>query len=233
MSFISGIGRKLVYLGVIAAMGVVALPHNSQAAPADQGKSRTFPETGKTVSGRILEVWEGGRAFEDSLMINGLPLTDLADQQSLEDGKIYKTQWFERARFELHPENKAPYDVLLGRLGAYVAEGRKDAPFKGIDNPGGGVSWFPETKHSLGDSTEGGKAIAAFWNKYGGLAQFGFPLSQPFQEVSKTPASTARASWSSTSSASASSTTRRTKAASLKSFLAASAPSRWVKSRWS
>jgi hypothetical protein len=26
-------------------------------------------------------------------------------------------QWFERARFELHPENPRPYDVLLGLLG--------------------------------------------------------------------------------------------------------------------
>jgi hypothetical protein len=28
------------------------------------------------------------------------------------------TQYFERARFEYHPENAAPYDILLGRLGA-------------------------------------------------------------------------------------------------------------------
>jgi hypothetical protein len=34
------------------------------------------------------------------------------------DGRMYLTQWFERARFEYHPENAAPYDVLLGRLGS-------------------------------------------------------------------------------------------------------------------
>jgi hypothetical protein len=28
------------------------------------------------------------------------------------------TQWFERARFEEHPQNAPPYNVLLGRLGA-------------------------------------------------------------------------------------------------------------------
>ena len=87
------------------------------------------------------------------------------DEMSLTDGKIYKTQWFERARFEEHPENKAPYDVLLGLLGVFAAEGRKDAPFKTVANPGGGVHWFPETKHTLGDSSAGGKAIAKFWNK--------------------------------------------------------------------
>jgi len=43
----------------------------------------------------------------------------------------------------------------------------------------------PETKHTVGDSSEGGKSIFAAWTKFGGVAQFGFPLSQPFQEVSK------------------------------------------------
>lgn len=32
----------------------------------------------------------------------------------------YQVQWFERARFELHPENPAPYQVLLGLLGNEV-----------------------------------------------------------------------------------------------------------------
>jgi hypothetical protein len=35
----------------------------------------------------------------------------------LSDGREYTVQWFERARFELHPENKPPYNVLLGLLG--------------------------------------------------------------------------------------------------------------------
>jgi hypothetical protein len=34
----------------------------------------------------------------------------------LGDG-TYTVQYFERARFERHPENQAPYDVLLGLLG--------------------------------------------------------------------------------------------------------------------
>jgi peptide/nickel transport system substrate-binding protein len=47
------------------------------------------------------------------------------------------------------------------------------------------VQYFPETKHTLGDSSEGGKAIARFWQQKGGLSQFGFPISQPFQEVTR------------------------------------------------
>ena len=33
-------------------------------------------------------------------------------------------QWFERARFEYHPENPAAYRVLLGRLGVEVRNER-------------------------------------------------------------------------------------------------------------
>jgi hypothetical protein len=39
-------------------------------------------------------------------------------QQETIEGQTVLVQWFERARFEYHPENKAPYDVLLGRLGS-------------------------------------------------------------------------------------------------------------------
>jgi hypothetical protein len=36
-------------------------------------------------------------------------------------------QWFERARFELHPENQPPYNVLLGLLGNEVSSGTPPA----------------------------------------------------------------------------------------------------------
>jgi hypothetical protein len=52
----------------------------------------------------------------ESLALFGLPLSDL-QTETMADGKQYQVQWFERARFELHPENSAPYDVLLGLLG--------------------------------------------------------------------------------------------------------------------
>lgn len=38
-------------------------------------------------------------------------------EATLEDGTTHVVQWFERARFELHPENDPPYNVLLTRLG--------------------------------------------------------------------------------------------------------------------
>ena len=148
--------------------------------------SYNFPQTGITVAGRFWDVWQGGRSFDDSLYINGLPLTTVRAEVSPTDGKSYQTQWFERARFEQHPENQPPFDVLLGLLGTSSVQNRlNEDPFKGVANPGNGLTWFPETRHTLGDPGVGGKAIAAAWNNLGGLAQFGYPLSQPFFETSK------------------------------------------------
>jgi hypothetical protein len=156
------------------------------AQPPQTSSSYTFKETNLAVAGRFWQVWQSGRSFADSLYINGLPITALRDEVSTTDGKTYKTQWFERARFEQHTENSAPNDVLLGLLGVAAAQGRQsEVPFKAISNPGGGLQWFSQTGHTLGDSSEGGKAIAAAWTRLGGLSQFGYPLSQPFTEVSK------------------------------------------------
>src|SRR3954447_3764565 len=100
-------------------------------ATGNSGSSYTFKETGITVSGDFWTTWQGGRSYTDSLFINGLPITAVRDEVSPTDGKSYKTQWFERARFEAHPENTAPNNVLLGLLGNAAAQSRQgETPFK-------------------------------------------------------------------------------------------------------
>jgi len=95
-----------------------------------QTDCRFFAETGHNVCGAILAAWRAsglefdgkkGKSEAESLALLGLPLSD-AETETIE-GKDYSVQWFERARFELHPENQPPYDVLLGRLGAEVRNG--------------------------------------------------------------------------------------------------------------
>ena len=65
--------------------------------------------------------FDGKKGFSEaeSVALFGLPISE-AQPEVGSDGKSYLTQWFERARFELHPENREPYLVLLGRLGAEV-----------------------------------------------------------------------------------------------------------------
>jgi hypothetical protein len=168
---------------------VVSTP--SQPQPPSIMSSYTFKETGFTVSGRFWDVWRGGaqrpRSFEDSVYINGYPITAARDELSPTDGKSYKTQWFERARFEQHPENQAPNDVQLGLLGVAAVRGRQsEEPFKTVANPGGREQWFSKTGHTLGDyDSVGGRAIITFWSQRGDVKQFGLPLSEPFMESNR------------------------------------------------
>ncbi|MFL5732131.1 MAG: ABC transporter substrate-binding protein, partial [Chloroflexia bacterium] len=176
----------------------VLLPPPGPPALA-QGASRTI--NGHAVGGRFLEVWSSQGTEQNNVYVNGLPITDRRAEISLTDGKTYDTQWFERARYEAHPPNPPPYDVLLGLLGTSLTAGRgaldpathkprnpADAAFVGIDPPKDADNktkvWFQETRHSVS-----GK-ILEYWNRYGGLKQFGFPLSEQFQEISATDGKT-------------------------------------------
>ena len=188
-----GFGRIALYAGVIGAMVVSILPAGAGSVAA-QGTCRNINKI--DVCGRFLEVWNKPGSEQSNVYVNGLPITAKRAEISTTDGKTYQTQWFERARYEEHPENKAPYDVLLGLLGnTSKAEGRggvdpatgkvrnaADAPFVKVAKPGDTSAtkvWFTETGHTVS-----GK-ILEYWNKYGGLQQFGFPISEQFKEVSE------------------------------------------------
>jgi hypothetical protein len=94
---------------------------------AAQAGCQFFPQTGHNVCGDILKAWRAsglefdgraGKSAAESLALFGLPVSD-AQPETIE-GREYIVQWFERARFELHPENAPPYNVLLGLLGREI-----------------------------------------------------------------------------------------------------------------
>ena len=84
-----------------------------------QDNSRTFPETGKTMGGIFLQYWDrhGGLAQQ------GYPISDVIQETSDVDGRIYTVQYMERAVFEHHSENQPPYNVLLSLLGVFRCRG--------------------------------------------------------------------------------------------------------------
>ena len=94
---------------------------------------RFFAATGHNICGAILKSWSAhglrlGRSATSEaahIALFGLPISDA--QTETIDGKEYTIQWFERARFEIHPGNPAPYDVLLGLLGNEVLHGAPGA----------------------------------------------------------------------------------------------------------
>lgn len=93
---------------LISLSGVVS------AAPSPAPQCFQVPGITNCIDGRFGEYWNGN----GGLPVFGFPITPQRPENNRDTNQSYQTQWFERNRFELHPENQAPYDVLLGRLGA-------------------------------------------------------------------------------------------------------------------
>ncbi len=113
----------------------------------------------------------------------GYPRTAEIREGNPADGRIYTVQWFERNRFEWHPESKGTkYEVLLGLLGnQLVINRRNEAPFQRVPDPGAADRrYFAETGHTLSNS------FKLYWEQHGGLELYGSPLSEEFSEVSAT-----------------------------------------------
>ena len=129
--------------------------------------------TGFRVSTRFQDFWTA----HGGLAAFGWPITGERQERSPTDGKLYIVQWFERTRFEWHPENPAPFTVLLGLMGRQATAGRTFptvAPF--ADTPA--RRYVPETGHSLGGR------FLQYWQSTGGLDLYGYPISEEFQERS-------------------------------------------------
>jgi hypothetical protein len=171
---------------VTTLIAFLVVPGHYTVHAADE---RCFPQTGQCISGRFRTFWEQNGGLE----VFGYPLTSATPVVNHETGQTYLTQVFERNRFEAHPENAAPYDVLLGRLGADLTQ-------QGIQpvatetefglppmerRPEAGCHWFPQTRYNVC----GG--FKRYWDTHGlqnsswtreqrSLALFGYPISGVF-----------------------------------------------------
>ncbi len=139
--------------------------------PVGGSAARFFPETGHNLA-IFRAYWERN----NGLALFGLPLTEELRERSALDGKEYTVQYFERARLEYHPENRLPYDVLLGHFGRRIFRARAGREVDPPAAPLPGQAYFAETGHNLG------AGFLAYWQAHGGLAQFGYPLSEVVEE---------------------------------------------------
>lgn len=140
---------------------------------ASLSAGRIFPETGYTVRGPFLQYWNtfGG------LAVFGFPITE----EYVDGSTGYLTQYFERARLEWHPGDWAErFDIELGLLGVEIAERHGllgTQPFLPVDGHNdANCTFFPETGHRLCFG------FRSFWEAHGGLAIFGFPISEEYAD---------------------------------------------------
>jgi peptidoglycan/xylan/chitin deacetylase (PgdA/CDA1 family) len=138
------------------------------------------------IEGRFRQFWEqnGG------LAVFGYPITP-AGISPAGDGRLL-VQYFERVRFEYHPELASPYDVLLGRMGDERLRALnldwQTLPAALPETP----HFFPDTRHAIAH-----EPFWQHWQNHGlqdpgkspyerSLALFGFPISEPSIETNAT-----------------------------------------------
>ena len=158
-----------------------ALPVPTPVLGCDPAVGRHFPETGHTVCAGFYAWWTryGGLAQF------GYPITEWFMARDPATGTTHEVQYFQRARFEYHPEYAGtPNEVLLGRLGAEV--GPPAAPVPAPDPTDSLITYFPQTGHNVG------RVFLHYWQAHGGLFVNGYPISEEILERSPTDGKTYR-----------------------------------------
>ncbi len=160
--------RLFVVLGLLG----VTLGSLASAAPVGAAQ-QCFAETSQCIQGRFLDYWQAN----GDLARNGYPLS-AERRETLEDGKEYTVQYFERIRLEYHPENVVPNDVLLGQFGRrvlyedYMGVQNGTYEFAVAPTGGSGPYYFTATGHTIAPRFQ------EYWQQNGGLAQFGYPITE-------------------------------------------------------
>lgn len=162
----------------VSAVAADSMPATDAAQPKTD--CAYFSETQHNLCAGFRAYWE----MYGGLAVFGFPITE----EYVDNGMT--VQYFERARFEWHPgEWPERYDVMLGLLGNTYASnlGLMDTdPFMQQTDSGDCASYadagstscvyFAATGHSVS-----GKFLD-YWNMHGGLAIFGYPISDQYSE---------------------------------------------------
>ncbi len=177
------IGRALVLLfaaittaALIGSGPAVAGPIRQPSLPTvpvpdpHQSGVKWFQPSGHTLRDTFLTYW----ANYGGLAQFGYPITEEFTELNSATQKPQTVQYFERARFEKHPENAgSKYEVLLGLLGRDFHS--PDPPVAAAANPSS--QYFSETGHNVG------RAVYDYWMAHGGLFVNGYPISEALEEV--------------------------------------------------
>lgn len=143
-------------------IGAVLFGFLQQIQTVNAQRTKCFDKTGYCVSDPILAYWEknGG------LAVFGYPISEL-QSETVEGAWTGPVQWFERDRLEDHGGD----GVLAGRLGALVLENQGRPWVQGAESASVGCQLFPVTGYSVCEP------FLSYWQKNGGLARFGYPIS--------------------------------------------------------
>ena len=142
---------------------------NQGVAAAQGGQARLFEETGYWVTGEFLEFYE---RIPNAEVVLGNPFSSAFDSNLSKDPAGTLIQYFERGRLELHPENPPGLRVTMTLIGEYLYD---------HDEIDGSVEFQPRTSGCRNFPHDGYPvcyAFLRFFEENGGIAQFGYPISE-------------------------------------------------------
>ena len=147
--------------GYEVLLGLLGLQFHTPdpAVPAPAPGTRDpaiWPRPATTLSGAFKHYWEA----HGGLFVNGYPISEPFQEQNPSDGKTYTVQYFQRARYELHPENAGTaYEVLLGLLGTQAAQKKGYFPAAGAACPATPAAAYPPRGHAADFSWVAGQVV--------------------------------------------------------------------------
>ncbi len=155
--------RKIIFLMLgfsIALLGLFSIPANAQKAQ----QAEYFSQTGHWVKGEFLDKWT---AAQNGILLYGFPLTE-----EFQSGGL-RIQYFQRARFEFHPENPLTRQVVVADLGVQMWVLAQKSFAESAQPPLNS----PACLNFSGQALRVCYAFKDFYNANNGPEQFGSPLS--------------------------------------------------------
>ncbi len=137
----------------------------AQTGDGPTERQRYFPQKHHKVANEFLDEYE---SITYSELVYGYPLTE-AFHDFTSDRII---QYFERARFELHTENPPDNRVVTTLLGELTYK-----PGPQLSLPNNTSACRSYARNGTSKSFQVCYAFLEFFEKYGGLDQFGYPIS--------------------------------------------------------
>jgi hypothetical protein len=144
----------------IIILSLALMANGGMPAKTQQTSGHYFSETGHNVTG---EFWVFYQSVPDAALIFGMPITE---QFQTGDGSGLSVQYFEKVRFELHPDQPVGQRVVLSDLGTKLYQA--GAPSINLTSPGA-----CRTINGFGVCYE----FLTFYDAHGGQARFGNPIS--------------------------------------------------------
>jgi hypothetical protein len=145
------------------------------AAPVEICPTLALPgDPGQQIGGDFAQLYAtlGGtapRPLADALAVYGAPLGPIVQELAGDCKTLTSVLYTERQRLELHPELDWPYRVSGSQIGALSYQQKYGSP--------------PQRRTSLDGDAIANPQFKAFFQAYGGLAAFGYPISPALEET--------------------------------------------------